>query len=527
MPDIVIFLIKANIALVLFYLGYRLLLRRLTFYNLNRFYLLFGILFSACYPLINIIDWATKQEGISAEVMDILPMWEPVRAQAFNVWPYLVIIFWLVAIFFATRMVARLFSLWVVHRGSVAARWQMFYYRQVFQPVNPFSFWRNIYLNVHQHEESALSEIFHHEHVHVEEYHTVDILVAELCSVLCWFNPGAWLYRHAIRENLEFVTDRRVLQRGADRKAYQYSLLRTGTFSGQPTLVTNFNLRSIKRRIMMMNKKKSSKLQISKYVLVMPAIAVSVLIFTITNAYQDEQVAEVDAFAKEPITDQRSVIEDTAGASTQAAAVLRVEKMNPGDTTKRKNVIAFRGLDSAGKEPLYILDGVRMDKDNGVKGFSLDQLDPARIESISVLKDGSAEAIYGESGKNGVVLITTKNGADSVTQKKPKGRVAGLSFGADSTLSKLMDEVVVVGYGPVNPADSAKAGRVAIRGAGGDKFRGALIIVDGEEIPEKELGSLNPDDIDSISVWKDSSATEKYGKKGEKGVIEIITKSKK
>src|SRR5690606_34593207 len=126
--------------------------------------------------------------------------------------------------YFGWQLLVRLISLRQLHAASRPATWRLFRYRQVFDQVSPFTFWRNIYLNIHQHDARELAEIFSHEQVHANELHTVDVLLAELCRVCCWFNPGAWLIRRAIHENLEYITDRNVLQQGVDKKAYQYHL---------------------------------------------------------------------------------------------------------------------------------------------------------------------------------------------------------------------------------------------------------------------------------------------------------------
>ena len=142
MPDIFIYLIKANLAIVLFYLGYRLLLRKLTFYHLNRFYLLFALLFSALYPLVNIRAWFAEAQVPVAEVIYVLPEWEVASVDQFDPWLYVSILVWSVAVFFGFRFVVRLCSLWQIHRQSSPAQWRLFRYRQVFRRVSPFSFWR-------------------------------------------------------------------------------------------------------------------------------------------------------------------------------------------------------------------------------------------------------------------------------------------------------------------------------------------------------------------------------------------------
>src|SRR5690606_11167253 len=156
------------------------LLRRLTFYTLNRYYLLFGFLFSAIYPLVNLRVWfAGRQEVIYYVAPDWSAMTSVVTSQSFDFWPYVLALFWAAVLFFLGRLALRLFSLWQIHRASVPARWQYFQFRHVIQRINPFSFWKNIYVHVEGHQEHELTEIFHHEQVHVEQLHTVDTLLAE------------------------------------------------------------------------------------------------------------------------------------------------------------------------------------------------------------------------------------------------------------------------------------------------------------------------------------------------------------
>ena len=60
-------------------------------------------------------------------------------------------------------------------------------------------------------------------------------------------------------------------------------------------------------------------------------------------------------------------------------------------------------------DPLYVVDGVQV-------GSNANFVNPADVESIEVLKDASATAIYGARGANGVVMITTKKGVKGATQ---------------------------------------------------------------------------------------------------------------
>src|SRR5690606_28982966 len=112
MPDSILYLLKANLAIVLFYLGYRLLLRKLTFYTLNRFYLLFALLFSFTYPLVNLAGlFETPVPELPGGVVYLIPHWEQVPAETFNGWPLLIGVLSVGATWFAIKFVVRLFSL--------------------------------------------------------------------------------------------------------------------------------------------------------------------------------------------------------------------------------------------------------------------------------------------------------------------------------------------------------------------------------------------------------------------------------
>jgi iron complex outermembrane receptor protein len=83
---------------------------------------------------------------------------------------------------------------------------------------------------------------------------------------------------------------------------------------------------------------------------------------------------------------------------------------NKGGDPNSTPTIRLRGISTVGAntEPLVVIDGVI--------GASLDNVDPADIESINVLKDGSAAAIYGTRGSSGVILVTTKKGERTTSQ---------------------------------------------------------------------------------------------------------------
>src|ERR1700761_4380765 len=104
MPALIIYLLKVNVALCLFYIAYRFALRPLTFYYLNRFFLVFGIIFSTVYPLVNVSSFFVRQTAIRQQLTTIIPNWQAVlpavqhQVQAVNYWAVPIMLFWAVVV---------------------------------------------------------------------------------------------------------------------------------------------------------------------------------------------------------------------------------------------------------------------------------------------------------------------------------------------------------------------------------------------------------------------------------------------
>lgn len=143
-----------------------------------------------------------------------------------------------------------------------------------------------------------------------------------------------------------------------------------------------------------------------------------------------------------------------------------------------------------GKTPMVIIDGKK--SESGLKNIN-----PDNIKSFTILKDASATAIYGEEGKNGVIIIDTKKTSELTTISNTN---------SDITLT-----------GKVQSLISSKEFRFT-------ETNKPLIMVDGKEISQEDMSEINPNNIESISVLKDKSATEIYKEKGENGVIIIKMK---
>jgi hypothetical protein len=149
---------------------------------------------------------------------------------------------------------------------------------QVNDSIMPFSFGNSIFVNRDLHSEQELHEIIRHEFVHVKQKHSVDIIWAEIICLLNWYNPFCWLLRASIRQNLEFIADNKVLENGVCKKEYQYLLLKV-IGNSQFRIAPKFNFSSLKKRIAMMNKLKSARVNLVRFLFILPFIAGMLLAF--------------------------------------------------------------------------------------------------------------------------------------------------------------------------------------------------------------------------------------------------------
>ncbi|MBE7171651.1 MAG: M56 family metallopeptidase [Williamsia sp.] len=298
MPVLFIYLLKLSICLAAMYLFYRLLLHRLTFYNLNRWYLLGYSLLSFLIPLINVSPVLEKEKLSTISVVQAIPVLNDLNAPFSNNQLPPLLPYWdgwnvllLVLITGTLVMLARFAVQWISylkikrHAQPLSTNNNMQVYG-IDKNIIPFSFGRAVFINPALHSADEVEEILRHEQVHVQQHHTIDIIWTELLCLFNWYNPFAWLIRHSIRQNLEFIADSKVVADGMEKKQYQYLLLKVLGVSPLP-IAASFNFSSLKKRIHMMNKVESAQLHLVKFLFLLPLLAVLLLAFRITSNSKD------------------------------------------------------------------------------------------------------------------------------------------------------------------------------------------------------------------------------------------------
>lgn len=282
MNDALIYFIKVNIAIALFYLFYRLFFAGDTFWKARRFYLTFTLLLAFVYPFFSIQNWLQSQEPMQTFVANYGMLQEftitpTPEENSISVETIIGGIYALVSGGLFIRMIIQLLSIYKIRRKGERIIYDGKSLISLEKEITPFSFFGDIYINPALHTEREMQQILAHELTHVKQLHSLDVLIAEIVTLICWINPAAWLLKREIRQNLEYLADNKVIESGFDTKNYQYHLLQLSYQIPDYKLTNKFNISPLKKRITMMNQQKTSKAGILKYLLIVP-LALSLVV---------------------------------------------------------------------------------------------------------------------------------------------------------------------------------------------------------------------------------------------------------
>ena len=278
------YVLQVNVGLLVFYLLYRGLLARDTFLGMRRLYWWAAWVLAFLYPLVELGVWGRTETPLQVVMADyaeamtvVVSAVAPEEAATWS-WQDGVALLWAAgASALLLRMLVQLAVVCRLARRGRKVEWHGVRVLAVEGDNVPFSFFRWIFVQPGNHSEGELEEILAHEQAHVRQWHSLDVVVSELLCCLFWFNPAVWLAKRCVRQNLEFLADRAVVHSGFDRKNYQYHLLRLSYGVNIGQIVNNFNVSPLKKRIMMMNKKKSRHAGALKYALLLPMAGLLVL----------------------------------------------------------------------------------------------------------------------------------------------------------------------------------------------------------------------------------------------------------
>lgn len=542
------YLLKVSALIGLFYLAYILLLQRETFFQLNRWFLLLGIPFAFCLPFVVIPIYVAYTPSSIPNLVVTEAAVNDISISQYNLFDYLNIIYGLGVLFFSLRFLLQLISVLKFLTQHKSYRKSTYSYIETNQNISPFSFFKWIAFPKNAFNENELSQILAHEKIHAKQLHSFDVLLTQLSCIILWFNPFIWLYAKSVKQNLEFIADEQALKHISNKKAYAYTLLKTNMPTHQTALSNHFFNSLIKKRIIMLNKSQSKKINQLKSLLLIPVIAGFLMSFNTKEVFiENESSGESYRSIQQTLIDSNEIqiefnkyltnaelesikqqlkqkgIEFSysnlqRNANSEISSIYAKFKMETGSTTwndsNEKGIgvfYFFKSEESFGvsrlntRNPIYILDGKEISEEE------LNKINPQNIVSVTVFKDEKAIEKYGDKGKNGVVVMVSKKTSNNQSKNQwtvSKERNKNVVFATKDT--------IYVNNKPNILIETIHSFE-----------KEPLILLDGKESSKAKIIQLNEGSIQSISTIKGGEkAIELYGNKATNGVVLIKTGTK-
>lgn len=422
MMDFIIYDVKAAVILAVFYMFYRLLLSKETFHRLNRVMLLCTAVASLLLPLFHITIHRTVEveasplnlqvpEGVLPMIEQTVvttPWWQILLSTLFILGALAVLIQILISVYTVLRIISG-----GERRQLEDGTWLVITEKD----VSPFSWMHTIVLSRKDYEDDHAA-IISHEQAHIRLCHSWDLLLVDLVSLLQWFNPAIWMLRADLCAVHEYEADAQVLDEGYNVKQYQYLLVKKAVGMSGYSVANSFNHRELKSRITMMCRKKSNRGRVLRALYLLPLVGACLALNART------QVDYVEKLSSPSVKDTNvSQILQESEEISSPIDTLKKEKsritvvVRDTLTDKPAGVYPYDNDDGKVKirivsdgtvkvvDPLVIVDGVRVE--------DINDIDPILIKSFQVLKDEDAIKLYGDEGKNGVIIVTTKKSEEN------------------------------------------------------------------------------------------------------------------
>jgi beta-lactamase regulating signal transducer with metallopeptidase domain len=303
MENLMLYFIKANGLIILFYLMYVLFLRKETFFVANRLYLISGLILSLSLPLITftktiwieptpVPEFYQETTPVKSDYIEVPVQETPIDWSLILTTAYVVI-----CVLILAKIGIEIVSFYNRIRKHNQEKATDFTLIHTNTTENPFSFFHYIVINPNLFSEAELQHILTHESIHVKQKHSIDVLLGKLFCAVFWVNPIIWLYRKAMLQNLEFIADSETFQQIENKYEYQITLLKVVTNQHDLSITNQFYQSLIKKRIVMLHTNQSHKRNAWKYAAILPLLVGFMLLFQIETIAQVKEKSEIVSYA--------------------------------------------------------------------------------------------------------------------------------------------------------------------------------------------------------------------------------------
>ena len=276
------YIIKSAMALALLYVCIIPLLEKETFHRLNRILILGCLIMSFAIPLVHFTGGTNPTVEMVRQTVQLPEVLINGDASEQSIWSWADIMFCIyiigvVAIFFMTvvqtvRLTKQLRQCEHItdNRGNTIVLTDC--------ATSPFCLFHYIVMSRDDYANNR-SFILTHEQEHIRLGHCIDLIILQVATIIQWFNPFVWLIGKNLKAIHEFEVDEAVLNKGIDATQYQKFLVVKAVGNRLQPFANNLNKESLKRRIVMMNQKRSNRWMMLKALLVIPVATLAVSVF--------------------------------------------------------------------------------------------------------------------------------------------------------------------------------------------------------------------------------------------------------
>ncbi|RYJ38761.1 Peptidase M56, BlaR1 [Flavobacterium anhuiense] len=534
MEALFIYIIKSSGLMLLFYCAYFFLLRKETFFNSNRWFLLSGLIVSAILPLLTYtkVIWINAAPQFNTDFQNFVSNASQDESSEFN-WNYVILGLYAAGLLiFLIKLAIDFYSLNSIIKGKKIKQQADFKFIDINENIAPFSYFEYIVYNSSLYTASELENIIEHEKVHSDQNHTFDVLISRIFSIIFWFNPIVWFYKKAITQNLEFIADSEAAKKLLDKKAYQYTLLKITTHENCVAITNHFYQSLIKKRIVMLNKNQSKRRNYWKYYAVIPALVAFVLLFQIEVVAKERQPNTKVVSTEIESVDVYKILKNSTDAELKEIKeklkklhninfeVSQIKRNSENELTSIKVDIIngsdkSQSIQTGGDKTIKDFGIIVITDKNGKKKAGIQTSD----EKITVSKKVSMD---GKTNKNSERKTITTNTESNVNTNS----ITSTKTNSD-TNTNISTTVIINKDNNTKVITTGTSTAVAVSNGTKTniKISSPLVIVDGEEMPAGfDYNSIKPTDIESVNVLTGVNATGQYGNKASNGVIEIETK---
>jgi len=274
------YLLEANVYLAVFYLVYRLFLNRETYYLFNRVYLLFSCIAAFVLPLIQLGFLRSDAAEVPGTALVLpadtghkvvnTPQIMPVH-HYFTLSNVLIAIYLVGTFIFTILLIIKLNRLFNLTRSKSASTGDRYKLVHLEDSNSAFSFFNYLFIGTKAMDTEIIVQ---HELVHIRQKHSVDILLLELVRIINWFNPIVYLLQNSLKTLHEYIADEQTAACKSDPLSYSAFLVNNAYGIGGPSITHSFfNYNLLKKRIIMLNQKRSGSLARLKYLVTLPVCA--------------------------------------------------------------------------------------------------------------------------------------------------------------------------------------------------------------------------------------------------------------